>query len=232
MTLHLLTGGHQLIVILASTLLLFLVNPVSTLMVVADDTFYDFESDLQGWHPTDLLQFSGNLEHVSTGGNPDGFMQVTDLAGGGGLFAQAPAELSGDLSGYGGISWDEFVFNNSANVTSRTAILIIGGDTAYNSGFFDTPTQIEVWTDRFVSFQTSEWTLESSPSIFTGTSPFNDVIKSVDALLISMDTSVSVGNRESGIDNVRLKAIPEPSFLGLMYCTLLFTGYRHSRVAD
>jgi len=167
----------------------------------------DFDDGtLQGWTPEP--PFNGTLFVDNSGGNPNGFMVATDsVGGGGGLLARAPSILSGDLSIYGGLRWDEFVYDNGSANRVSTFIIIKGADgTIYRND--NTLGPVGVWNSRFVSFSDpNQWTLNS------GTATFSNTISNVDALFISMDTSVSAGGRESGIDNVSTIPIPAAVWL-------------------
>jgi hypothetical protein len=177
----------------------------------------DFDDGtLQGW--TKEPVFNGTLFVDPTGGNPNGFMVATDNVGAGGpLLAHAPGVLSGDLSIYDGLQWDEFVYNHGTATTIGTSVRLKGSDgTIYESSTTLGP--IALWHTKSASFSdSSSWALRS------GSASFLDVVNNADSLFLAMDTSILAnGSRESGIDNIGLlnkentNAIPEPSTMALV----------------
>ena len=177
----------------------------------------DFDDGtLQGWIKEPV--FNGTLFVDPAGGNPNGFMVATDNVGAGGpLLAHAPGVLTGDLSIYGGLQWDEFVYDHGSSTKIGTFVRLRGTDgTVYDSD--NTLGPVGSWDTKSISFDNaSDWTLHS------GSASFFDVITSVDALFLSLDTStLANGNRESGVDNIGLldrvnsNAVPEPSTMVLL----------------
>jgi hypothetical protein len=177
----------------------------------------DFDDGtLQGW--TKEPVFNGTLFVDTAGGNPDGFMVATDTVGAGGpLLARAPGILTADLSIYEGLQWDEFVYNHGSATTGGTFVRLKGFDgTLYDSSWALGP--VGSWHTKSVSFtDASDWTLRS------GSGAFSDVVSNVNALFLSMDTSILAnGSRESGIDNIGLlnretsNIVPEPSTMALV----------------
>jgi len=177
----------------------------------------DFESGtLEGWTkgtPYFSQTFVGELL-VSDIGNPGTSMGTKDTGAGGGLFAQAPAEYTGDLSQFTGIMWDEYLPDASI---VRTKIYLLGTDNTVYFGI--TSDQLVVttssWEERFIPFDWDSglWELYISS---TGSESFENVISNVEAVFISMDvtTSVFAPGWESRIDNVGL--VPEPVTLSLL----------------
>ena len=126
-------------------------------------------------------------------------MAAIDTASGGFLRAQAPRELSGNLSAYPGIYWDEFIQPRDF-VTQATFIILEVGGILYNS---KVPTGSDIvtdtWNSRFEPFVASAWMDSNDNSL-----PSFD---NVDALLISMDTTLLNGI-EARIDNFTVVPIP------------------------
>lgn len=161
------------------------------------------DGTLQGW--TKAEPFGGDLVVENTGGQPGGKLVSYDTSpGGGGLYAQAPTTYLGDLSGFAGVRWDEFLVNHGSHTISPTTVALRGGpnDTGY---LFDSSLgPIGAWNERFVSFDAPGW---RQASLFgsTGTDALADVLKNVTALYIAMDASnIATGNAEAAVDNVRL----------------------------
>ena len=177
------------------------------------------DGTLQGWTP--VPPFGGALGVDASFGNPGGSMFATDTVfQGGGLIAQAPSTLAGNLSLYQGIAWDEFIPGQGSLTNQSTHVVIAGTDgTVYESD--KTLGPIDAWHAKFVSFSDpSVWTL------YSGTTSFSNVILSVAALGIQMETSnQGNGNVESWIDNVVANPVsnpvPEPATLVLLCSGLL-----------
>jgi|GEM_PF-1603238 len=211
----------------------FLVSALLALLVpmpapVLAALLFDYEDGtLQGW--TREPFFGGNLFLDPSGGNPGGFMVATDTVGrGGSLLARAPAPLSGDLSGFAGLQWDEFIYNNGSDTVQGTSVVLRGADgTEYRSERPLGPRA--VFIPRFVPFgDETKWTLVS------GGASLASVVSDTAALFLSLDTSVRATGRESGIDNVCLVAergvctaeqpigrVPEPPGIALVGIGLL-----------
>ena len=177
----------------------------------------DFDDlTLQGWSPEP--PFNGEL-FVDSNGNPGGAMVATDtVVGGGGLFALAPTGYTGDISSFEGIRWDEFVPDHGAATVIATRIHIRStGGSEYASGNALGP--IDSWHTRVEPFSPEAWTLT------VGSESLDDVLQSVESLVISMDTAqLADGSVESRVDNVELfgaPPVPTVSAWGLIILTLL-----------
>jgi len=210
--------------------LIFLGGPVITAEAVSG-VMSDFDDGtLQGWTkgtPSFNPLFGGNLE-LSANGNPGGAMVAFDTVGaGGGLFASAPAQFTGDLSSFTGIGWDEFL---PAAAIGRTSIALQGGSagTVFTGVTADQATIVTGnWESRSIPFDFGSglWILES------GSDSFDNVLQSVTGLYIQMDvTTANFGSLpEASVDNVFLSAVPEPTsafLLGTAVVGMLAVGIR------
>ncbi len=171
----------------------------------------DFDDGtLQGWVP-DTGNFGGLLEHDPLG-NPGGAMRAIDTGPSGvSLLVRGPEAYRGNLTGYSGVSWDEYVYDYGASNSFSTGFILRGGDgTEYMAGF-ETGTDREIWRHRFLDFQDpSIWTLR------TGSASFFEVLLDVEYLLIGLDTSSRIdGVLESKVDNIELHLsnVPVPASL-------------------
>jgi hypothetical protein len=182
----------------------------TALAAVAIDARADIVSDfddgsLQNW--SKLEPFHGHLYNPGSGGAPGGYMRVEDtMAGGGGLYALAPPEFTGDLSAYTGIAWDESLATCSPPPLLPSYPILVGADgTQYRPRDLSaTPTA--VWRHRLVPFVETAWELVSG----TGTASFAGVLVNVTQLLMNGDCNTQC-TVEVGIDNVRLATAPIPS---------------------
>jgi hypothetical protein len=157
---------------------------------------------LQGWTPEPI--FGGILGVQPNFGNPGGAMYANDTEGGGDLYARAPDELRGDLSGYTGIQWDEYILGRATTFVSTFIILQGPNGTRYEGGRIEGDDVVTFqWNSRFVPLEEDAWELVA------GEEDFDVVLEELDALFISMDTSRgSSGGRESWVDNFTLVPIP------------------------
>ena len=151
-------------------------------------------------------------------------MFATDtVSGGGALKALAPG-ISGDLTVYNAIQWDEYVPDRGSVTTISTSIRILGADgTVFESD--TTLAGVSSWNHCSVSFgNASEWTRLS------GVSAFDDVITDVVELYIQMDASLQAsGGVESWVDNVMLQPIPAPGALLLGSMGVALAGWLRKR---
>lgn len=175
----------------------------------------DFDDGtLQGW--TRLEPFNGNLLNPGSGGNPGGFMKCEDtMAGGSALYAVAPPEFTGNLSGYTGIQWDEYLYYCSpapSFPTFPSLFAVIGGDTTIYYERARPVGPLGVWQPRSVPFTASAW------ERYVGTASFEEVLANVTELRISMDCNTMCRN-EAGVDNIEL-APSSPSPPDPTHCTV------------
>ncbi len=175
--------------------------------------FSDFDDgSIQGWTP--ITPFEGTLSLVITGGNPGGWLRATDtLNGGGGLLIAGPAEFSGDLSVYEGVSFDEIVLTQPGGQYVQSITPILRKANGVRFMYYGDLGPTDVWRSRYVSFDPDLWV-----PYYPGTK-FENVIHDC-TLVFDLDCWAGLGP-ESGIDNFRL--VPEPSMglFGLVGVTLL-----------
>lgn len=160
--------------------------------------------DFQGW--TQEPVFGGSLYVDTTFGNSGGSLAAKDTEAGGVLLARAPDLLNGDLSVFAGIQWDEYVPSNGKFEGGTYIILRSTDGTMYESErYFN---HRESWHTRFQPFGDPDaWSLNSE----SGNMTFLDVVANVEALFLSMDTTLEAeGAVESWVDNVTLQVLPVP----------------------
>jgi hypothetical protein len=204
------SGPRILPIIIA---LLFVLSAYPALGNTVEEISYDWcDRTLQGW--TKEEPFGGQLKVNPGFGNPRGSMFAIDTAGGGVLYARAPDEVSGDLSLFTGVHWDEYIQPQSF-IRQATFIILEDDDgTRYRS---EIPRGSEIvigaWNSRFEPFDDPDaWVLFNG-----GTSMFEDLIENVAALFISMDASEqNTGGVESWVDNFRMTPLPIPGAVWLL----------------
>ena len=158
------------------------------------------------------------------GGNPGSYLRVCDtLAGGGGLFVRAPSPFVGDLTGTLGSQYDALVFDRGGATQGVPEVFIHGGpnSTTYRPAA-PMPLIVDQWHTIFHEFKAQNFALSGLLG-GGGADPFEDVLSDVNGIFISMDVSTTTGF-ESGIDNVFLRAVPEPSsfaMFGISVFTLI-----------
>ena len=184
------------------------------------DVVSTFDADLDGW--------SANFDvaHSDEGGNPGGFAIHTDATDGlANIFA--PSKFLGNWSSYAELEFDSRLFESgdvsafrdyNVSVTSSSGTLDWNGTAATG----ETP-----WTEFSIPIQETEWTVSGN---------WNEIISDVTELKIRIElvSNTTTGARDvTGIDNVRLTAVPEPSFafiLGAAASLLLQRRRRKSKI--
>ncbi len=203
-------------IVFLNIFLLLIMTPSVTFAVL-----FDFDDGtMQGWSegdPFNVGSFGGTLSLINSGGNPDGYLRAFDTrgAGGGSLAVLAPLLISGNLSLFEGLTWDELIPSGASFATSA---LIEGADgTFYRSNFGLSTTG--VWNQRIVDFTSSaDWNLLS------GTGAFDFVVSNASAFYLELDVISGINVSEAGIDNVRtLKsmAVSESASVWLLTIGLL-----------
>lgn len=166
---------------------------------LADGPRTDFDDGTaQGWT---LAPPSLGILSVVPGGNPGHCLAGTDtMPAGAPLLALAPAEFTGDLSGFESIRWDEFLIDFGTDTVLATSILLRSAQGTIWSSSADLEV-VGAWHARTVPFVESAWIQRS------GAEPFSAVLESVEALFLSMDTAyLDHSALESMVDNVALEA--------------------------
>lgn len=181
----------------------------------------------------------GDLVPAFTG-NGGGFARFTDVITDPGSFASAPAAFLGDLSGFlgGTFSFDHRLFNEGSNVTSIQPYVIafISGDpndlNAYgavfpapagsDTGWVTLSTLLDAASLQPLSDinlgafdpDFADDTIASlSGGLLTTTATLDTVMANVTQILVSfelVDNNSTQVSEAGGIDNVTLRAVPEP----------------------
>ena len=175
-----------------------------------------FDSGLEGWSsPT------ASVSYISSGGNPGGFVSITDIISGDGMSLFAPSGFLGNQSGFlgGTISFDVKNLNGAAaNNSSGTPFgkVIISGSSGTASkelaglGF---PPPDGLWHTYSASLIPADWN-GNLVNALGNVTQIRIVMESNNAILES-----------NGFDNFQLQAVPEPGsglIVLLSVCVIAF----------
>jgi hypothetical protein len=183
----------------------------------------DFSADLDGW----TAQGDGSISHSPTGGNPGGFLRSSDPAAGSNTDAFAPAKFLGDWSAYdngaGSVSADLTIIDANGPHTEGVEFLISGPGGVASFRF---PTSggpsVGTWTTYSLPISQSAWNITSG----------NWASLLSDVQVFRIDLEFISGTEATGLDNVRLAAVPVPATVWLFGSGLLgLAGMARSRKA-
>jgi hypothetical protein len=179
------------------------------------DLVSTFDSSAEGW----TTEGATDVTHHSTGGNPGGFIEAADTTGTYWRFV-SPNSWQGDWSGYAGgkVSYDIVPLNQSANQNGNN-IEIWSGENYMYWGVTTNPKK-GVWTTFTVTLTDANFTEVGDT--------FNNILNNVTALKIWGDIVYGTGLPDhTGLDNVRVNAIPIPGAVWLLGSGLLgLAGWR------
>jgi len=175
-----------------SSFIVLLVSPAHAGPVVADfddGTLQDFSLDSANF----------DLTNPGSGGNPLGFLQLTDLvAQGPGGIVFAPSAFLGDLSDFASVQWDQFR-PADANIPGFVAIDGPGGIFLHQPGANVT----DAWESLSAPLDDGgAWTQ------VTGSGTFEQTRGNVSRLGFRLEVTDTTG-AEAGLDNVRLVPIDD-----------------------
>src|SRR5690349_14129513 len=157
----------------------------------------DFDDGGDDGFTTDASGFS--LANPGSGGNPSGYVLLTDLAQAGpGGFVNAPSKFLGDLSDFASIQWDSL---RPDNASLPSAVLLVGPGGAFA---FDGGGSVGSWDSNSAPLNDggSGW------KQFNGSGTFNDSLADVTRLAFLLEVVEGTG-KEAGLDNVRLVHTPD-----------------------
>lgn len=181
-----------------------------------------FDAGAAGWSAVDLATgINGNsaytsvgtptvLSYLATGGNPGGYIQAADPSDQSFIF-QASSAFLGDLSGYmaGSLSFDTYYTpTDNSWRGDPDVILSNGATTLFYQG---TANPGATWTHVNVNLAPGVgWSVGSFGGVAASATDFADVLASVSLLRIRGEYYAGVAET-TGLDNVVLSAVPEPS---------------------
>jgi Laminin B (Domain IV)/PEP-CTERM motif len=195
-----------------------------------------FNSDTQGW--TVVGDEVGPVTWVSSGGNPGGYVSVTDSVVGGVMYFVAPDPYFGDHSGaYGTALTFDLIqrYPDSPNQFDDDAgdIVLQGSGLTLAYDLANNPVN-GTWTPYSVSLTAGSWRLGSLTGPIATQSQMQLVLSDLTALQIRAE--YQTGPDTDGLDSVVLNAagapVPEPSTWAMMilgFAGVSFMAYRRSR---
>ena len=161
---------------------------------------YDFDDNsFQGWSP--YFIFNG-IASLASGGNPGNRLATDDTTpGGAGLYFRGPPAFAGNLSGWAGVAWDEYLPPQEPG--GNTTLFLESTDYTTWQNNSQPVGGYGVWNQRWAPFDEANWTR------LNGSSSFASSLANV--LRISLDVEVTSGMMdEASIDNIRLEAGNSP----------------------
>lgn len=211
-------------------IMLFAVLPLDA-GVIASSNWENAADGVDGWSFT---EDGTNLVRVATGGNPGGFLQVTDLGLGGVIFFNAPAKfLSDRTAAYGGtLAFDEQQsIGDRQTVSDIPEVLLIGNGVTLT---FDTPNSNNPavtpnWSSYSVRLLASAGWIDDDTGLAATETQMQSALANVTALQIRAEYSSTLD--VDGLDNVVLASVPEPASAELVLCAvpLVFLWRRINR---
>jgi hypothetical protein len=166
-----------------------------------------FDTGLEGWTAD-----GGTLTYAANGGNPGGFLQLTDATSSD-MFVTAPNSefYSGDLSGYvnGFVQFDARVVGLSDAASPYPTFGRITFSNGGTSASFDLAPLGEP-TDQWKTYKAPL----TSPPWGTDFDAWLAILSNVTSLTVNLESHSPVVETV-GFDNFRLSRLPEPGTLGL-----------------
>jgi len=188
-----------------------------------------FDSNSEGWA---FVNDGTNLTFHPTGGNPGGYISVTDLQLGDVWYFSAPAKFLGNQSAasHGTLKYDLSQISGIGTTQFATAADVIiagaGLQLVFNAGA--NPAQYPTWSSYSVPFDAAAgWRLFQGGVIGANATQaqLDGVLAALTGLFIEGEftTGADTGN----LDNVSLEVAPEPTTLLLLGST--FAGFGLAR---
>ena len=167
------------------------VVPSSVLPIVSS-----FDTDDEGWLVNPALAATANF--VATGGNPGGYLEVTDGPGVG-LLANvtAPSKFLGDLRvyDYGTLSFDTIAFEASDTNTNFGIVEISNGIDTASYQLVPNGEPLPTWTTYTATFSASTWGVTQAT--------WDSILAAVTEIRVILDYVGAVGE-SAGFDNFTL----------------------------
>ena len=167
--------------------------------------FSDFDAGLDGW----FTAGDGVSSHQPTGGNPNGFLQSVDQPTGLNTDAFAPSKFLGDwsaLDGQGFISVDFKMISACCAISEGMEFWISGPGGSASRRLPISEGPFFQWTTYTIDLVESEWNISRGS--------WGPMLENIDTLRFDMEHVAR--DETTGLDNVLLAVIPEPSTVFLV----------------
>lgn len=185
-----------------------------------------FDEGTQGWGA--LGDIAAPVTWTASGGNPGGYISITDAATGGTTYFVAPTQFLGNQINALGhtLSFDlQQRYSGSANQFAAADVILRGAGLTL---VFDLPSNPakSAWTSYSVPLVASAWHIDSTAGNFASPAQFSAVLNNLTALHIRAEyrSGADVGL----LDNVTL--VPEPSTYSLLIMGGLFLSFFRKRL--
>ena len=159
---------------------------------------------------------------IDMGGNPGGFLQVSDLGQGGIIFFVAPGKFLGDRSAYygGALSYDEqqSIGDRQTGGDLPEVYLTGNGISLYFLPNSNNPAVTPSWSSYNFALRASAGWFDDSTSLPASEAQMKSVLANLTSIEIRAE--YSSGRDVDGLDNVVLTAVPEPATVGLVFLVL------------
>lgn len=192
--------------------------------VIASSTF---DANVDGW--TAIGDPTGPPVFIAAGGNPGGFIRVTDAGQGAGVYWVAPAKFLGDVdAAYNQNLFFDLQTSTNASPNSPNDVILTGGGLTLNFNTNLLPAITPAWQTFVVPLSESGNWVVAGTGLAPTEAQFLQVLGSLTALQIRAEFS-GVGGDVDGLDNVILgnapaSAAPEPGTVVLLGAIVLPLG--------
>lgn len=182
-----------------------------------------FDVDSDGWVADSEGDFVGSLSWLANGGNPDGHVQIVDVASGPDNYFVAPTKFLGNQSGALGsnltfdLKW-LFPEGHTENPYYAPDVVLKGNGL---TAVFATGTNplVNVWNSYSIPLVASSWKLNSLDGNAVSEGDFADMLANLSGFKIRAE--FRYGNETAFLDNVKLASVPVPPALALFATGLI-----------